>query len=163
MLTELERRLVAAGVHRITCLLADEGEMGAVALEHCGYTARRGVSLYQKLEPVGPADVGILGQLGGRMIRAGSWEQLGGMAREKELIERRVILPLANSQLAGWRLSRRRRSSCSGPRGRERPPSPRVWPPGWAGRLWNYSPPGSPETHRPAWPPRCGRRSRWWP
>jgi len=59
------------------------------------------VSLYEKLEPVGPADVGILGQLGGRMIRAGSWEQLGGMAREKELIERRVILPLANSQLAG--------------------------------------------------------------
>jgi transitional endoplasmic reticulum ATPase len=101
MLTELERRLVAAGVHRIACLLADEGEMGAVALEHCGYTARRGMSLYEKLEPVGPADVGILGQLGGRMIRAGSWEQLGGMAREKELIERRVILPLANSQLAG--------------------------------------------------------------
>ena len=88
MLAELERRLVAAGVHRIACLLADEGEMGAVALEHCGYTARRGVSLYEKLEPVGPADVGILGQL-------------GGMAREKELIERRVILPLANSQLAG--------------------------------------------------------------
>jgi transitional endoplasmic reticulum ATPase len=101
MLTELERRLVAAGVHRIACLLADESEMGAVALEHCGYTARRGMSLYQKLEPVGPADIGILGQLGGRMIRAGSWEQLGGMAREKELIERRVILPLANSQLAG--------------------------------------------------------------
>jgi GNAT superfamily N-acetyltransferase len=31
MLTELERRLVAAGVHRIACLLADESEMGAVA------------------------------------------------------------------------------------------------------------------------------------
>jgi len=100
MLTELELRLVTAGVHRISCLLADEGEMGAVALEHCGYAVRRGMSLYEKLEQVGPADVGVLGQLGGRMIRADSWAQLGGMAREKELIERRVILPLANSALA---------------------------------------------------------------
>jgi transitional endoplasmic reticulum ATPase len=100
MLTELERRLVTAGVHRIACLLGDEGEMGAAALEHCGYTVRRGMSLYEKLEPVGPADVGILERLGGRMIRADAWAQLGGMAREKELIERRIILPLANSPLA---------------------------------------------------------------
>ena len=100
MLTELELRLVTAGVHRISCLLGDEDEIGAVALEHCGYAVRRGMSLYEKLEQVGPADVGVLGQLGGRMIRADSWAQLGGMAREKELIERRVILPLANSALA---------------------------------------------------------------
>jgi transitional endoplasmic reticulum ATPase len=100
MLTELERRLVAAGVHRITCLLADEAEMGALALEHCGYAVRREMIFYERLEPVGPADVGILERLGGRMIRADTWDQLGGMAREKELIERRVILPLAHPQLA---------------------------------------------------------------
>jgi transitional endoplasmic reticulum ATPase len=101
MLTELERRLVVAGIHRVSCLLADDTEMGATALEHAGYTMRSGMFLYEKLEPVGPADVGILGQLGGRMIRADTWNQLGGMAREKELIERRVIMPLANSQLSG--------------------------------------------------------------
>ena len=100
MLTELERRLVAAGVHRITCLLADEAEMGALALEHCGYAVRREMIFYERVEPVGPADVGILERLGGRMIRAGTWDQLGGMAKEKELIERRVILPLAHPQLA---------------------------------------------------------------
>jgi transitional endoplasmic reticulum ATPase len=101
MLTELERRLVGAGIHRVSCLLGDETDMGTAALEHCGYAARDGMILYEKLEPVGPADVGILGQLGGRMIRADTWSKLGGMAREKELIERRVILPLANPQLAG--------------------------------------------------------------
>src|SRR5215470_4290399 len=58
MLGELERRLVAAGVHRIQCLLAADSEIGAL-------------------------------------------DQLGGMVREKELIERRVILPLAQPQLAG--------------------------------------------------------------
>ena len=49
---------------------------------------------------VDPGSAGILGQLGGRMVRAGAWDQLGGMIREKELIERQVILPLAHPQLA---------------------------------------------------------------
>jgi transitional endoplasmic reticulum ATPase len=101
MLGELERRLVAAGVHRIQCLLAGESDLGALALEHAGYTARRGVVFYERLEPVHPGSAGVLGQLGGGMIRAGAWDQLGGMVREKELIERRVILPLAQPQLSG--------------------------------------------------------------
>jgi transitional endoplasmic reticulum ATPase len=100
MLGELERRLVAVGVHRIQCLLDGESEVGALALEHAGYTAREGMVLYERVEPVDPGSAGVLGQLGGRMVRAGAWEQLGGMVREKELIERRVILPLARPQLA---------------------------------------------------------------
>jgi SpoVK/Ycf46/Vps4 family AAA+-type ATPase len=100
MLGELERRLVAAGVHRIQCLLADESEIGDLALEHSGYAAHRGMVFYERLEPVDPGSAGILGQLGGRMVRAGAWDQLGGMVREKELIERQVILPLAQPQLA---------------------------------------------------------------
>jgi GNAT superfamily N-acetyltransferase len=93
MLSELERRLVSAGVHRIQCLLAGENDIGALALEHAGYTGRRGMVLYERLEPVDPGSAGVLGQLGGQMVRAGAWEQLGGMVKEKELIERRVILP----------------------------------------------------------------------
>ena len=100
MLRELERRLVAAGVHRIQCLLAGDGDIGALALEHAGYAASRGMVFYQRLEPVDPGSAGILGQLGGQMVRAGAWDQLGGMVKEKELIERRVILPLAQPQLA---------------------------------------------------------------
>jgi transitional endoplasmic reticulum ATPase len=100
VLSELERRLVAAGVHRIGCLLASDDDIGALALEHCGYQSRPGMVFYEKLEPVGPEDAGILGRLGGRMLRASIWRELEGMAREKELIERRVILPLANPGLA---------------------------------------------------------------
>ena len=100
MLGELERRLVSAGVHRIQCLLGGESQIGALALEHAGYTGRRGMVFYQRLEPIDPGSAGVLGQLGGRMVRAGAWDQLGGMVKEKELIERRVILPLAQPQLA---------------------------------------------------------------
>jgi len=100
MLRELERRLVAAGVHRIQCLLASDGDVGALALEHAGYAPTRGMVFYERLEPVDPGSAGILGQLGGQIVRAGAWDQLGGMVREKELIERRVILPLAQPALA---------------------------------------------------------------
>ena len=100
MLGELERRLVSVGVHRIQCLLGGESQIGALALEHAGYTARRGMVFYERLEPIDPGSAGVLGQLGGRMVRAGAWDQLGGMVKEKELIERRVILPLAQPQLA---------------------------------------------------------------
>jgi transitional endoplasmic reticulum ATPase len=92
--------VAVAGVHRIRCLLGGGSEIGALALEHAGYTARQGMVFYERLEPVDPGSAGVLGELGGRMIRAGAWEQLGGMVKEKELIERRVILPLAQPRLA---------------------------------------------------------------
>jgi SpoVK/Ycf46/Vps4 family AAA+-type ATPase len=100
MLGELERRLVAAGVRRIVCLLAGDSGIGPLALEHSGFSARREMVLYERVEPVGPGSAGVLDQLGGRMVRAGAWDRLGGMVKEKELIERRVILPLAQPQLA---------------------------------------------------------------
>jgi transitional endoplasmic reticulum ATPase len=100
MLGELERRLVAAGAHRIQCLLARESDIGALALEHSGYAAHRGMVFYERIEPVHPGSAGVLGQLGGLMVRAGAWDRLGGMVKEKELIERRVILPLAQPALA---------------------------------------------------------------
>ena len=87
-------------MHRIQCLLAGVSDVGAVALEHAGYAARRDLVLYERLEPVDPGSAGVLGQLGGLMVRAGAWDRLGGMVKEKELIERRVILPLAQPQLA---------------------------------------------------------------
>lgn len=117
-------------------LQADEGDMGALALEHQGYAARPGMVFYQKHEPVGPGSAGVLGQLGGRMVRAGAWDQLGGMAREKELIGRRVILPLAQPQLAErLGLVPPRAVVLFGPPERARPASPGESRRGWRGRL----------------------------
>jgi SpoVK/Ycf46/Vps4 family AAA+-type ATPase len=88
-------------VRRISCLFADSEEVGAAALEHRGFNVRQGLLLYEKVESVATSDIGILSEVGGRMLGSGLWEELGGMVREKELIERRVILPLANEELAG--------------------------------------------------------------
>ena len=59
---------------------------------------------HERLEPVDPGSAGVLGQL-------------GGMVKEKELIERRVILPLAQPRLAErLGLVPPRASCCSGRR-----------------------------------------------
>ncbi|MFZ5852111.1 MAG: ATP-binding protein [Actinomycetota bacterium] len=100
LLTELERRLVAAGVRRVSALLGDESDVGAAALDHCGFQVRRGVLYFQKLEEDTSADQHLLDRLGGQRVDPGLWDRLGGMVQEKELIERRVILPLAHPDLA---------------------------------------------------------------
>ncbi len=100
LLSGLEERMLAAGVQRISCLLSSGSEIGAEALEHQGYRSRSGVVFFEKLETAAPTDRGLLGQLGGRLLRPDLWDSLRGMAREKELIEQRVVLPLAHPEMA---------------------------------------------------------------
>src|SRR3954463_3287802 len=98
MLGELEKRLMGRGVHRLSALLA-EGETGSTAFRNCGYETRD-LTYYERVVPLQPQDVGLLEQLGGRMLPRGLWETLAGMEHEKQLIERRVVLPLVDPDLA---------------------------------------------------------------
>src|SRR4051794_27660151 len=54
MLTELESRLMARGVHRLSALLA-EGETGVTALRNCGYETRDLTDL-QRVGPPQPPE-----------------------------------------------------------------------------------------------------------
>ncbi len=99
LLAELERRLRAQGVRRIAALLAP-GATGTTALENSGYRSRPGLVLYEKVEHLGAGDAGLLAELGGRVQPPGLWAALAGMDREKEAIERRIVLPLAEPALA---------------------------------------------------------------
>ena len=98
MLTELEKRLMARGVHRLSALLA-EGETGVKAFRNCGYETRD-LTYFERVVPLQPQEVGLLDELGGRMLARGLWETLAGMEHEKQLIERRVVLPLVDPDLA---------------------------------------------------------------
>lgn len=99
LLTELERRLRSNGVRRI-CTLLPQDATGSVAFENSGYLRKRGLDYYELLEPLAPAQSSLLTELGGRLLPPGLWQSMGGMDREKEIIERRIVLPLANPDVA---------------------------------------------------------------
>lgn len=98
LLTELEQRLTAIGVHRMSALLPT-GETGEQAFRNRSFWTRD-LTYFERVVSLQPQDVDLLGGLGGQMLREGLWEGLAGMAREKELIERRLVLPLADPDLA---------------------------------------------------------------
>jgi transitional endoplasmic reticulum ATPase len=98
MLTELERRLMARGVHRLSAVLA-QGETGERAFRNCGYEPRD-LTYFERVVPLQPEEVGLLDELGGRMLPRGLWETLAGMEHEKQVIERRIVLPLVDPDLA---------------------------------------------------------------
>ncbi len=99
LLRALEQRLLRMGVTRIAALLP-EGGVGHEAFVRQGYALTPGVEYFEKREPLRSADVGPLGAMGGRLIDPGGWDDLEGMAVTKELIERRLVLPLAEPALA---------------------------------------------------------------
>ncbi|WP_354637633.1 ATP-binding protein [Kitasatospora camelliae] len=99
LIAELERRLRTQGVRRIGALLAP-GVTGTKALDNSGYRARDGLVYYEKVEHLAASDAGLLAQLGGRMLPPGLWDALAGMEREKQAIERRIVLPLAEPMVA---------------------------------------------------------------
>jgi transitional endoplasmic reticulum ATPase len=99
LLRALEERLRRMGATRIAALLP-EGGVGHEAFLRRGYALTHGVEYFEKREPLRPADLGALGAMGGRLIEPTAWDDLAGMAATKELIERRIVLPLSERALA---------------------------------------------------------------
>ena len=98
---ETQARLVDA----VEAVLADRGVKRVVVVAQEGSTlARRGYTtaglhVYERALSSASSH-GAVAKLGGRMIDPGLWDELRGMDEPKEIIERRVILPLAEPELA---------------------------------------------------------------
>ncbi|MFB7613261.1 ATP-binding protein [Kitasatospora sp. NPDC056181] len=99
LLRELERRLVACRVRRIAYVLPEEELLGE-GLHNAGYTRRPAAAYFEKDEPPAGAAGGLLEELGGRLLPGDLWAKVAGMETEKNLIERRVVLPLAEPERA---------------------------------------------------------------
>ncbi|MFD3454320.1 ATP-binding protein [Streptomyces sp. NPDC058691] len=99
LLSAVEHRLQAAGARTLAAVLPEE-ETGTAALCNSGFTRRQGLTYFEKTEVVTAQDPAVLASLGALVPPTGLWERLAGMGREKALIERRIVLPLANAELA---------------------------------------------------------------
>lgn len=99
LLAELEHRLLAAGVRHLSALVP-AGPTATRAFANSGFTQREALVLHEKLETVAPRDAARLARLAGSVPAAGLWDQVAGMQAEKQLIERRIVLPLAMPELS---------------------------------------------------------------
>ncbi|AWT54560.1 ATP-binding protein [Mycolicibacterium smegmatis] len=99
LLADLEARLRRIGVRRISAVLPADAT-GSTALRNSGYSERGDLRYFEKLEHVGVSDAGLLESLGGQVIPRELWQSMAGMEAEKRIIERRIVLPLAQPDLA---------------------------------------------------------------
>ncbi len=100
LLAELESRLAEAGARKVVAVLRD-GAGSMTAFERRGYRPAAAMRfLERELPTIGFAVPATLEELGAHMIVPGLWQELRGLDAAKEIIERRVILPLAEPLLA---------------------------------------------------------------
>jgi transitional endoplasmic reticulum ATPase len=99
LLDHLEARLVERGARSLAALVAADDAIGQQFAQR-GYTESRPMRYLERRAPRPFPSSVALRQLGGRMIDPGLWDQLKGMEEAKAIIERRVILPLAEPDVA---------------------------------------------------------------
>lgn len=99
LLRAIEDRLVQLGVRRIAAVLPT-GEVGHAAFINQGYRLTDQVEYVEKLESMRPADSALLSELGGQRLGQDRWEGLLGMQEAKHLIDRNIVLPLLDRELA---------------------------------------------------------------
>lgn len=98
LLEELEARLAEVGTRKLVSVVEESGEVRR-ALERRGFEPAGGLFMEREALATVPVHSSLL-KLGGRMVSPGLWDQLRGLEHAKEIIDRRVILPLAEPELA---------------------------------------------------------------
>ncbi len=99
LLDHLEAALAERGVRRIEAPRASDQALGR-RLETRGYAVLPDAVVMWRDLPTTVAGPRALAELGGQMVDPDLWHELQGMEEAKDIIERRVILPLARPELA---------------------------------------------------------------
>ncbi len=99
LVCDLEERLAERGGRRVFAFAPDTDVR--VELERREYRALDDALYLERTLPGRLIAGAALTDAGGRMIPPGLWAELRGMEEAKEIIERRVILPLERPELAG--------------------------------------------------------------
>jgi transitional endoplasmic reticulum ATPase len=100
LLQELEQRLAASGARRVGALVRDHPAQRG-ALEEGDYAVTPDMLyLEHELPASNAATPAALADLGAVLVPPGLWDELKGLEDAKVIIERRVILPLAEPELA---------------------------------------------------------------
>ena len=98
LLSELEIDMGRSGITKLSMLVADNGKSGV--LEKVGFAQLKHLKYFEREVSVSEREREILDALGGRVLARDLWHKIAGMKNEKEMLERRLVLPLSDSKLA---------------------------------------------------------------
>lgn len=98
LLEGVVQRLSQCGVRKVFASVGTDDEMDH-SFTSVGFT-KSPMMILERDVIAGAIAPSVLVDLGGRMIDPGLWDQLKGIDEAKEIIEHRVILPLANPEQA---------------------------------------------------------------
>jgi GNAT superfamily N-acetyltransferase len=99
MLAALEQQMAPQGLTKLSILVPGEQRQFG-ALTRAGFHDRAHLSYFEREIPVKQHEMAVLRDLGGRILPRDLWGSIAGMQAEKELLERRLVLPLADPALA---------------------------------------------------------------
>jgi len=99
MLAALETRMVPHGLSKMSALMP-ETETGVDAFAGQGYVLKKNLRYFERHIPIQREELRNLTELGGRVLPRNLWDAVGGMTEEKALLEKRLVMPLAQPQLA---------------------------------------------------------------
>lgn len=99
MLAALEKRMAPHGLTKLSALMPESASRVDALLDR-GFEVKKNLRYFERHIPVQREELRSLSELGGRILPRDLWEGVGGMQREKELLERRLVMPLAKPDMA---------------------------------------------------------------
>ena len=99
LLASVEQRLAPQGLTRLSVLVPDD-QVNVGVLTRAGFRDKKHLRYFEREIPIRGKEIAALRSLGGRILSRDLWGRIAGMIEEKELLERRLVLPLANPSLA---------------------------------------------------------------
>ena len=99
LLSALEARMAPLGLTKLSILVPESQDESGV-LDRAGFVDKNHLSYFEREIPISEKERSILGELGGRVLPRDLWSGIAGMQKEKEMLERRLVLPLSDAALA---------------------------------------------------------------
>lgn len=98
LLDALERRMASLGLSTLSVLMPEGSRMDQLTLN--GFQMRHSLRYLERQMPVQRREIDLLKDVGGRILPRHLWSNVAGMRQEKQLLEERLVTPLARPDLA---------------------------------------------------------------
>ncbi|TFC17640.1 GNAT family N-acetyltransferase [Cryobacterium algoritolerans] len=99
MLAALETRMAPHGITKLSALMPETASRVDAFLNR-GFEVKKQLRYFERDIPVQREGLRALSEVGGRILPRDLWAGVGGMRKEKELLERRLVMPLAKPDMA---------------------------------------------------------------